>query len=233
MNLVEPVKFSLSDDGDIQEVECDYIDMSNMNKLNRFKNKAFSVLYMNIRSCRQNFSSFIAFLNSLMIQFTLIILVETWLNQDIDVGFHIDGYNHINLYRNERGGGIKVYYIETLKVEILSNFTCINDYFEILSFKLLADKFKYLVSVVYRPPSASSIQFVNHFFTDIISHFPTNISSLVVGDFNLNLYNPLNLNPINDFINNMLEYRFLPIINLPAKFNLGNTITPYCGQMVL
>ena len=227
MNLVEPVKFSLSDDGDIQEVECDYIDMSNMNKLNRFKNKAFSVLYMNIRSCRQNFSSFIAFLNSLMIQFTLIILVETWLNQDIDVGFHIDGYNHINLYRNERGGGIKVYYIETLKVEILSNFTCINDYFEILSFKLLADKFKYLVSVVYRPPSASSIQFVNHFFTDIISHFPTNISSLVVGDFNLNLYNPLNLNPINDFINNMLEYRFLPIINLPAKFNLGNTITPY------
>ena len=140
MSFIEPERFSISDDGDIQEVDCNYIDMSNMNNLNRFKNKAFSVLYMNIRSCRQNFSSFLAFLNFLMVKFTLIILVETWLNQDIDFGFNIDGYNHINLYRNERGGGIKIFYVETLKVEILNNFSFINDWYEILSFKLLVDK---------------------------------------------------------------------------------------------
>ena len=54
-----------------------------------------------------------------------------------------------------------------------------------------------------------------------------NSRAILVGDFNLNLYNPRNLGFINNFINGMLGHNFLNMINLPTVINENNTITKY------
>ena len=92
-----------------------------------FNSNCFSILGCNIRSCRKNFNSFVSLLSVLMLKFTVLILCETWLSLDIDYGFDVAGYNTLNIYRNNFGGGIKVFYDNRFKVELLDNLTFIND----------------------------------------------------------------------------------------------------------
>ena len=60
----------------------------------------FSILHLNIRSCRRNFPLFHVFLTSLLTNFSYIALTETWLTKDIDLLFNLEGYNEFSMYRN-------------------------------------------------------------------------------------------------------------------------------------
>ena len=60
----------------------------------------FSILHLNMRSCRRNFPLFHVFLTSLLTNFSIIALTETWLTKDIDLLFNLDGYNEFSMYRN-------------------------------------------------------------------------------------------------------------------------------------
>ena len=90
--------------------------------VNRNKN-SFSIIGFNIRSCRRNFASFTAFLSLLMIEFSLIVLYETWLTADVDYGFTLPGYEHIDVYRNNFGGGIEILYHSKFNIEVLDDLT--------------------------------------------------------------------------------------------------------------
>ena len=48
---------------------------------------------------------------------------------------------------------------------------------------------------------------------------------IACGDFNLNLFNPLKLRYVTDFINGMLELSMFPAITVPTKYNPDNAIT--------
>ena len=50
---------------------------------------------------------------------------------------------------------------------------------------------------------------------------------IILGDFNLNLYNPLNLSSVDSFINVMYSYSLFPVVTLPAKFNPDNPVTKF------
>ena len=49
-----------------------------------FFHESFSLLHLNIRSCRQNFEQFHLFLISLTCKFSIIALTETWLTNELD-----------------------------------------------------------------------------------------------------------------------------------------------------
>ena len=68
-----------------------------------FVDSYFFILYLNIRSCRWNFPLFHVFLTSLLTNFSIISLTETWLTKDIDLLFNLDGYNGFSMYRNDHG----------------------------------------------------------------------------------------------------------------------------------
>ena len=68
---------------------------------------------------------------------------------------------------------------------------------------------------------------MNIFFSEIIEKFPINSKVIVVGDININLYNPLSNKSIQEFIENMWGYNYFPIITLPAKINENNNLTKY------
>ena len=87
-----------------------------------------------------------------------------------------------------------------------------------------------LLSCFYHPPSPDHHQ--NRFFIDqclgILQRLRnTGLPVIRCGDFNLNLFNPLRLSYIKDFIDGMLECGMLPVITIPTKINPGNTITRY------
>ena len=138
---------------DEPEINCNYYPLGDVQNVHDVINdtKSFSLLSLNIRSLRRNFSSLISFLTTFLLKFNLIILVETWLTKDIDNIFNISGYRQVNLYRNKNGGGIKVFYDEAYNIEILDECTHLSNIAEVLTFLIKYKGFKYLVSCIYRP----------------------------------------------------------------------------------
>ena len=221
------LNLDLDDASNFISVPCEEVNQDDLkNKLNQFSDTSFSMINFNIRSCRKNFSLFLVFLSQLLFNFSLIVLTESWLTKSIDYEFNIPNYETINLYRNSHGGGIKVYYSSKFAVEILDNFTFISDIMEVLAFWLLGSTFKYLIVCIYRPPSANPRVF-NDNFNEYLSNLPQNSNTFILGDLNLNLFNPIKLAYIDSFISDMLSYDFYPIITKASKININNTITQF------
>ena len=79
-------------DDDMPVVDCKYYEPSKMKDiLHGGGESVFSVLCLNVRSCRRNFGLLMTFLNAYLMQFTLIVLLETWLTKDIDHALSIGG----------------------------------------------------------------------------------------------------------------------------------------------
>ena len=227
---MENAEFEIPDAEEIPHVPCQMsspLDLKSMLK-NTYINNSFSLLSLNMRSIRKNFSSLLSFLSMIMFKFTIMILVETWLSEDIDIGFNIEGYKQLNIYRNAFGGGVKLYYDVMANAEIIESMTFVRDYMEVISINLFYNKDKYFVSGIYRPPSASPYLFNNALFQTIISDLPSSCLSLLVDDINLNLFNPQNCSYIDDFINLMFSYNYFPVITRPTRINENvNRVVPF------
>ena len=143
---------------DVPKVPCDYYNVESfIDHMRKFKTKSLNVLTYNIRSCRKNFASFASFLSLFTVKFTILILCETWLSDDVDYGFDLDGYSQFNVYRNIHGGGLKVYYDEGIdNIKLLENFTFANNIVEIITFMITTSTVKYVVCGIYRSPASSA-----------------------------------------------------------------------------
>ena len=193
--------------------------------LNFFYN-SFSLLHLNIRSCRQNFVAFHIFLTSLICKFPIIALNKTWLTNDVDLLFGLDGYNEFNQYRNSHGGGIKLYIRDSFNVNVLNELCITSTFYESLVCEIVISGIKFVICCVYRPPGSNINDFNNQFETNFLRKISKNKRIIICGDLNINLYNPLKLSSINNFILLMLQYNFFSHINYPTRYNL-NEITSF------
>ena len=223
-NFDLPPRFEFNDANDISDIPCNY---KNPSSFRSTENKSLSMLMYNIRSCRKNFGTFLTLLCNLMVNFSFIVLVETWLTVETDHAFDIHGYKQVNIYRDNFGGGIKFYYNEMLDVEVLDKLTFVNEIMEVITLYLIGANFKYMVCCVYRSTRADPFLFNEMFFNEVVGAFPANSKVIITGDVNLNLFNPLRLTYIDTYISNMLGYAFFPIITIPTKVNDNCPITPY------
>ena len=190
---------------------------------------SFAIL-INICSCKKNFDSFIALFSSILACFSCIIFTETWLTSDLDNIFHIPGFYSNNLYRDHYGGGIKLYIKNGIKSRLLSNFTFINDLFEMLSVELLFGDQKVILTTIYHPPTpfiARNYAFIDSLVSFLSQFTQLNVPVIVAGDFNVNLINQNNFVYVDSFIIKLLELGLCPIINIPTKFNLAKNITRF------
>ena len=210
------------------DINCNYTAPSDLQSIfDNNNNTKFSIFSINNRSCRMNFSSLKSFLVTFCLNFSLIILLETWLTEEIDFMFNLPGYNQLNLYRNGHGGGIKVLFRDYFIVNQLDRYTFLNNIIECLTFSISHGNLSYVVCSIYRPPSSNIFHLNNIIADNILNDLSTSSKVIVVGDLNINLYNPLKLNSIKEYINLLWGYSFYPLINIPAKFNENNPITKY------
>ena len=214
-------------DNENMNIPCGEVSQDDFKqKISQYNKKSFSIINFNIRSCRRNFSVFLAYLSQLLFQFSIIVLTESWLTLDIDNGFDISNYRQLNVYRNSHGGGIKAYYDQSFNVNLLDEFTYVSNLMEVLTFYLLKDNIKYLICCVYRPPSCNPIAFNEAFLTYLLS-LPVGQKVFLIGDFNINLYNPNDFLYVNNFTSNLLSLNFYPIVTRASKLNINSIISRF------
>ena len=220
-------KFSL-DETNVLSPPCNYFDVEDI-PFSQNENY-FYLLLLNIRSCRRNFLNFVCHFNQHLCKYDCIVFTETWLTGDYSDLFKINGFKHYDSCRTQYGGGIRIYVRKECDLRILSDFTSLNDIFEIFSAEVVTDHRKFILSVFYHRPTADHA--LNNLFIEECSYklrqlLSTGLPVVTCGDFNLNILNPLRLNYINNFINSMLELGFYPGVTIPTKYNEGNPITKF------
>ena len=151
----------------------------------------FSLFYLNIRSLERNFNNLINLLSLLDINFILIGVSETWLNEPSHL-LDIDGYNFIHKHRpNRSGGGVGLYISNNLEFKLRSDLSFDDiDIAESLFVEILRPHGKNIVvGTVYRPPNQRVNDFLskNNELLEKISR--ENKICFLMGDFNLNLIN--------------------------------------------
>ena len=169
---------------EIPDFSCKLRSISEFNEsIQLFKKNSFSILATNIRGMRTNFPHFEAFMSSINLIIDVIVLTEIFLSYEIDIGFSLPGYKSETLCRNGYGGGIKVYYRDSIEVTRLSDITFIRSEAEILSLSLKHKNLTLKLISVYRPPSGSLRTFNEIFSKNIFSTLTPNEKALFCEDF--------------------------------------------------
>ena len=216
------------DVGPIDLPQCNYLDIANLTSYD-WTNK-FSVLLCNIRSCRKNFLDFTSYYDSILLNYSCIILVETWLTKEYEELFSLCGFRSFNVYRKNDGGGIRLYVRDTFNATILSPYTFITDICEMLCVEVTSECSKYILCCIYHPPTSDHVlnyDFIDLIFQKLVSIRDLGVPIVLAGDMNLNLFNPLKLNYITHYVNCLLELGLFPLITIPTKYNPDNVITKY------
>ena len=143
---------------------CRYLDIVNEPFYEWMNNVSISLC--NIRSCRKNFLDFICYFSNVLFNYSCIVLVKTWLTQEYENVFFINGYKSFDVFRNNYGGGIRLYVKESINVSILQQFTITNDVIELLTAEICTLDNKFLLCCVYHPPSSEhgfNYEFIEQF----------------------------------------------------------------------
>lgn len=179
-----------------------------------------SCITFNARSLRGSFSRIRVFLRSIDYDFTFIIVTETWLNNDIDLGFDLDGYSSVGLCRNVNGGGIKIFIRDGLNYSIVENLTQLFPSHECLTIKVNFTLSDYVyVCAIYRPPNLSVECFIR--WLELNLNFFKSYRCLILGDFNLNLLKMCKPK-ISEFSNLMSTFNFVNFVTKPTCINPQN-----------
>ena len=151
----------------------------------------FSILNINIRSLSKNFGLLLTLLKLSKIEYTIIVITETWLHDSDNSLFNIPGYDNVSLNRldSNKGGGIRIYYHQSIKfIKTDTDLSGISDSHECLSCEFyMANKYKLQIIGIYRPPKNNIRSFINHIKSKNIAHNPMNTKNIkiIAGDMNI------------------------------------------------
>lgn len=197
--------------------------MNNKNKqyLNNFSqidkkslSHATSLIYMNIRSLRLNFSTFLTTINNIINQIKVIVLVETNITDDENRFYNIEGFNSIFLNRGSRGGGVAVYIAENL---FFTKTSLNTNSFEIIQIVInINNKTTSLLSL-YRPPSANILMFIKE-LDEIINNIKKKQNIILVGNINIDI---LRENATTTYLNMLTSYGLQCMINESTRDDIA------------
>ena len=150
-------------------------------------------------------------------------LQETWFenSNNIDLGlYHIDNYHFVTKNRYASAHGGLAFYIHSNWNYKVKSDTVDSPYLEEMYIEIYDStnlKCKFTVGNMYRPPHTATAQlssFVDY-FTDRLSLLNIRETTVVCGDFNINLLSINSNEHYNAFFVDTLSSCFLPIITLP------------------
>ena len=104
--------------------------------------------------------------------------------------FSILEYRIFRKDRNAHGGGLLFYVNYDLNLKVLTNYPMCQD-FQILALELKLSKINWLIIIgTDKPPSLSDITFISEIKNILTFYRSTHDNILLMGDFNMTLYNP-------------------------------------------
>ena len=196
----------------------------------KLRGERLSVLSVNMRSITNKFSEFQANLAVLKHRFTFILITETWLNVEKDYVLELDGYKSMSYYRDGRGGGLKLYYLEHVKVHPVEGPVYEANSFENISIRAYIPGFgKLNIGCFYRPPNNSFTEFYESFGHMLNTFAGERI--LLMGDFNIDLCK--DCSQTRDYSDLFLSYGFSSVINLPTYVSPETNTPTSCLDHIL
>ena len=177
------IDFRNNDPDESPNVHCKMVSVSEFERMN-VSDYQFSIIHLNIRSIRKNFSLLESFLSFNDDYFDVVALTETWLCSDYDVVFQLRGYNKFSIYRNSHGGGISVYIKKAHDANIIADLTFVGDNFEILTLNVRNNDTNIKIACIYRPPSNSIVDYINFLSNSLLPKL-RNANCIICGDLNI------------------------------------------------
>lgn len=181
-----------------------------------FKNN-FNIINFNIRSFFKNYDEFLGIISKCNIIIDVIVLTETWINEDNSQLCHIDGYQSFHSFRSHRqGGGVSIFIRDTLS----SNselFNINNEIYETIGVKVKCNNSTVNIVGIYRPPVNKVDEFIQNLENIVELHNLTNNNTIIAGDFNICLMNEYNNNNNNILSQMCNRYYFTSLINKPTR----------------
>ena len=202
------------------KVNAEYYTEQSFND-NFSNNCNFSLMHLNIRSIPLHFTELLCYLDTLNIEFKLIAISETALN-DTHTDFKKPNYNcEIDVRPKRKGGGVSLYIHSALQYKLRRDLQLCGDANSVLIeiYKTTTNtKHNIICGCVYRPPSMSLNIFNDMMTTSFNKMQHENKYLYITGDFNVNtLFNVKGGLSTHQFKNIFSSNYCFPFINKPTR----------------
>ena len=202
--------------------------LNNLSITDPFLVENFSTIFLNIRSAMANLDSFHDYLQTLSVNFSVIALAETWLNNDNEHLCTLPDYTYHGIIREGRGGGgVALLLHNSLRFKPRPEMTFTDESIEIVFVEVVYipnQIIRPLIGVIYRPPNTNVDAFINKLTPVLHKIRRENKLCYLLGDFNLNLLNVSTHHPTNQFLDLLYAFSFKPLVDKPTRIT-ANTST--------
>jgi hypothetical protein len=220
------------DDDDTDEplhsYTSNYYDIKGMSDFLTSNIGKISILSLNTQSLNAKFDKLqiiIKELKLLNLEFSILCFQETWLTESsITEIFNIDNYTAFHQGSScSRHGGLSIYVINSLAVKNCTHFNTFSTW-EGLSLDIPLHNNKSLtIFNIYRPPKSNNNNqtldtFINEFQPPLLTITNHNSSTILTGDFNIDLLKLPIRDKYQDFFDLLTGQNLLPLITLPTRF---------------
>ena len=199
---------------------CSYSEPTNSCNVDDSLSKFY---FNNIDGFKTNFNESLINIKSLNCIPSLISFCETNLDEDDIHDFNMTDYNAEHLYAipgKKKGSGLSIYSHKIYLFRRISSLTSRNKFFECIGGNLETEYKELIFITVYRFHGNES-EFLEHFMKIILPYKDKPL--LILGDFNLNLFEYDNNTNIDDFVNGMISNSLFPLVNNATNFFRGSS----------
>ena len=209
-------EISIIQDANVVLNNCKNYLSKSTKSLNSDSSVDFSTLFYNIDGNKSNFDSFVSELSSLAMKFSVVGLAETNVGKDETSSlFKIDGYKSFyneKIEEKSKGTGVALYVLDTFNAIENEKFSTSSPNMESLFLTINDNKKTINIGTVYRSPNGDNEKFFEE-FQMLIEQFPKNTTSIIMGDFNFDLFKRLE-SAIENFEDIFLSQGLFPLISL-------------------
>ena len=194
------------------------------------KDKTFSIMTINMRSLRNKFAELQVHLALLKKKISIIVITESWLSENNDLGYELCGYESVSLYRDGIGGGIKIYYLNGITVtkdDLITSNTVPAEVLMLLAHVPGIGKVN--ICGIYRPPNNSVTDFLSLF--DQILYKTSDTKTIITGDINIDI-NETCPNSSN-YTDMLTSYGFSNFINQPTYVSPTTNLPSSCVDHII
>lgn len=164
-----------------------------------------------------NFHSIKDYLNQFSQPFNIILISETWINDEKGMDFGLEGYKMLCMNRRNKNGGSVAIYVDTnYSFKVIENTsTVVDNVLECMTIEIIRARKNIIVSCIYRTPGSDIDIFKNWMEEDFA--FRNQEIMFIGGDFNIDLLNPNNHKKTAEFINTLFSMGIHLKITKPSR----------------
>ena len=200
---------------------CDYYNVNEISNL-RINEKDLSVIHLNISSLPLHINELKNFISFFKYKFDIIYLSESRITKrnTLTTNIDISGYSIEHTPTESKAEGCLLYISDKIPYKLRNdlNVYCPKQLESVFIEVLLSNKPSQIISTTYEYPSMNVSTFTNDHLKNMLNaiHYE-NKSTLLTGDFNVNLINYDKKRGTYNFLELLFSYNFTPQITLPTR----------------